>query len=110
MDLLRHPEIKDYKSILPLPENVFSFDDTRLFTSFIADYLISKDPDSFTIERMKKNRGNRLYVDYVQHSEGKTIVAPYSMRGNEHAGVATPLYWEEVNDKLNPVILIWKMH
>jgi bifunctional non-homologous end joining protein LigD len=52
---------------------------------------------------MKKNRGNRLYVDYVQHSEGKTIVAPYSLRGNEHAGVATPLYWEEVSDKLNPV-------
>ena len=52
---------------------------------------------------MKKKRGKRLYVDYVQHSEGKTIVAPYSMRGNEHAGVATPLYWEEVSDKLNPV-------
>ena len=84
-----------------MPENEFTYDDTRLFTSFIADYLISKDPDSFTIERMKKKRGNRLYVDYVQHSEGKTIVAPYSMRGNEHAGVATPLYWEEVTEKLD---------
>jgi bifunctional non-homologous end joining protein LigD len=91
---------KGLQIYLPLPENEFTFDDTRLFTSFIAEYLISKDPDSFTIERMKKKRGNRLYVDYVQHSEGKTIVAPYSMRGNEHAGVATPLYWEEVNDNL----------
>jgi bifunctional non-homologous end joining protein LigD len=52
---------------------------------------------------MKKNRGNRLYVDYVQHSEGKTIVAPYSLRGNEHGGAATPLYWEEVNEKLQLV-------
>ncbi|EKN65583.1 ATP-dependent DNA ligase [Neobacillus bataviensis LMG 21833] len=94
---------KGLQLYLPLPENVFSYDDTRLFTSFIAEYLISKDPDSFTIERMKKNRRNRLYVDYVQHSEGKTIVAPYSMRGNEHAGVATPLYWEEVNEKLERV-------
>ncbi|MEH7181142.1 DNA ligase D [Neobacillus vireti] len=94
---------KGLQIYLPLPEDTFSFDDTRLFTSFIADYLISKDPDSFTIERMKKNRGNRLYVDYVQHSEGKTIVAPYSMRGNDHAGVATPLYWEEVDEKLNPI-------
>lgn len=91
---------KGLQIYIPLPENVYTYDDTRLFTSFIAEYLISKDPDSFTIERMKKNRNNRLYVDYVQHSEGKTIVAPYSMRGNEHAGVATPLYWEEVNDKL----------
>ncbi|WML40198.1 DNA ligase D [Neobacillus sp. OS1-2] len=94
---------KGLQIYLPLPENVFSYDDTRLFTSFIAEYLLSKDPDSFTIERMKKNRGNRLYVDYVQHSEGKTIVAPYSMRGNEHGGVATPLYWEEVNEKLESV-------
>lgn len=94
---------KGLQIYLPLPENVYTFDDTRLFTSFIAEYLISQDPDFFTIERMKKNRGNRLYVDYVQHGEGKTIVAPYSMRGNEHAGVATPLFWEEVNEKLNPV-------
>lgn len=91
---------KGLQIYLPLPENVFTFDDTRLFTTFIAEYLVSRNPDSFTIERMKKNRRNRLYIDYVQHGEGKTIVAPYSMRGNEHAGVATPLYWEEVNENL----------
>ena len=94
---------KGLQIYIPLPENSYSYDDTRLFTSFIAEYLISKDPESFTIERMKKNRGNRLYVDYVQHSEGKTIVAPYSMRGNEYAGVATPLYWDEVDEKLELV-------
>jgi bifunctional non-homologous end joining protein LigD len=94
---------KGLQVYIPLPENVFSFDDTRLFTSFIAEYLISKDPGSFTVERLKKNRGGRLYVDYIQHSEGKTIIAPYSMRGNDHAGVATPLFWEEVNEKLDPV-------
>lgn len=91
---------KGLQIYLPLPENTYSYDDTRLFTSFIAEYLISKDPESFTIERMKKNRKNRLYVDYVQHGEGKTIIAPYSMRGNEYAGVATPLYWEEVDENL----------
>ncbi|MDQ0197703.1 DNA ligase D [Neobacillus ginsengisoli] len=94
---------KGLQIYLPLPENTYSYDDTRLFTGFIAEYLISKDPDSFTIERLKKNRGNRLYVDYVQHGEGKTIVAPYSMRGNERAGVATPLFWEEVDEKLESV-------
>ncbi|MFF2450614.1 DNA ligase D [Neobacillus sp. NPDC058068] len=93
---------KGLQVYLPLPEGKFSYDDTRLFTSFMAEYLIAKDPDSFTIERMKKKRGKRLYVDYVQHGEGKTIVAPYSMRGNEAAGVATPLYWEEVDEKLSP--------
>jgi bifunctional non-homologous end joining protein LigD len=83
-----------------LPENTYSFNETRLFTEFIAEYLVSKDPDSFTTERMKKNRGGRLYVDYIQHAEGKTIIAPYSARGNKAATVATPLFWEEVNERL----------
>lgn len=91
---------KGLQIYLPLPENTYTYEDTRLFTGFIAEYLISKDPDLFTIERMKKKRGNRLYVDYVQHGEGKTIIAPYSLRGTEHAGVATPLIWEEVNENL----------
>ncbi|MDP4105397.1 MAG: DNA ligase D [Bacillota bacterium] len=92
---------KGLQVYIPLADNLYTYEDTRLFTSFIADYLVSREPDLFTIERLKKNRGNRLYIDYVQHSEGKTIVAPYSIRGNEHAGAATPLFWDEINDKLD---------
>jgi bifunctional non-homologous end joining protein LigD len=91
---------KGLQIYIPLPDNRYTYEETRIFTSFIADYLVTKEPDSFTIERMKKNRGNRLYVDYVQHAEGKTIIAPYSPRGNPKATVATPLYWEEVNMEL----------
>ena len=91
---------KGLQVYIPLPDNTYSYNDTKLFTSFIANFLVSKDPDSFTIERLKKNRGNRLYVDYVQHAEGKTIVSPYSVRGKSHAGVATPLFWDEVTESL----------
>ncbi|PLR83419.1 DNA ligase D [Bacillus sp. V33-4] len=91
---------KGLQVYLPLPENRFSYEQTRMFTSFVADYLVSKDPDSFTVERMKKKRGKRLYVDYVQHAEGKTIIAPYSPRGNKNATISAPLFWEEVNEKL----------
>jgi bifunctional non-homologous end joining protein LigD len=92
---------KGLQVYIPLPDNRYSYEDTRLFTSFMADYLVSKEPDYFTIERMKKKRGDRLYVDYVQHAEGKTIIAPYSTRGNPKATVATPLYWDEVTEKLS---------
>ncbi|MBY0121308.1 DNA ligase D [Bacillus sp. S/N-304-OC-R1] len=91
---------KGLQIYIPLPENTYSYEDTRLFTGFIAEYLISKDPNSFTVERMKKNRGNRLYVDYIQHAEGKTIISPYSPRGTKEATVAAPLFWEEVKDGL----------
>ncbi|MDQ0155060.1 DNA ligase D [Robertmurraya andreesenii] len=91
---------KGLQIYIPLPEDRYTYDDTRLFTSFIADYLVAKEPDFFTIERIKKKRENRLYVDYLQHAEGKTIIAPYSTRGNPKATVACPLYWEEVNENL----------
>lgn len=93
---------KGLQIYLPLPENQFSYEETRIFTEFIAQYLIEKEPKSFTIERLKKNRHHRLYVDYIQHAEGKTIIAPYSVRGNDDALVATPLYWHEVTPKLRP--------
>jgi len=92
---------KGLQIYIPLPENKFTYEDTRQFTEFIANYLITMEPDLFTIERLKKNRGDRMYVDYVQHAEGKTIVAPYSVRGNEGAYVATPLYWDEITDDLS---------
>lgn len=43
-----------------------------------------------------------MFLDYVQHREGKTIIAPYSPRGNEKGLIATPLYWDEVKDSLRP--------
>ncbi|MCC3358679.1 DNA ligase D [Bacillus sp. REN16] len=92
---------KGLQIYIPLPENRFTYDDTRQFTEFIANYLTTMEPDLFTTERLKKNRGNRLYVDYVQHAEGKTIVAPYSVRGNDGAYVATPLYWDEITEDLS---------
>ncbi|QQZ11128.1 DNA ligase D [Heyndrickxia vini] len=93
---------KGLQVYIPLPEKQFSWDDTRLFTEFIANYLVTEKPDLFTIERLKKNRKGRLYVDFVQHAEGKTIIAPYSMRGHEDALIATPLFWNEVNEQLHP--------
>jgi DNA ligase D len=93
---------KGLQLYLPLPENTFSYEDTRRFTYFIAQYLTTKEPNWFTIERLKAKRGNKLYVDYIQHAEGKTIIAPYSVRGNKEALVATPLFWKEVHQDLRP--------
>ncbi|WP_163536889.1 DNA ligase D [Gracilibacillus sp. YIM 98692] len=87
---------------IPLEQSSMSFQETREFMEAVAKVLVDKFPSSFTIERLKKNRGKRLYIDYVQHAQGKTIIAPYSPRATKEATVATPLYWEEVNENLNP--------
>ncbi|MCM3719078.1 non-homologous end-joining DNA ligase [Fictibacillus phosphorivorans] len=93
---------KGMQIYIPLPADQVTFEESRLFTEFLAHYLIEKEPRWFTIERLKKNRGNKCYIDYIQHAEGKTIIAPYSVRGNEDALVAAPLYWHEVKQDLRP--------
>ena len=93
---------KGLQLYIPLPENAFTYDEVRVFTEFICRFLCGQKPELYTIERLKKNRHQKLYLDYVQHAEGKTIIAPYSTRGNEKGLVATPLNWEEVNEHLTP--------
>ncbi|MFC0189158.1 non-homologous end-joining DNA ligase [Fictibacillus aquaticus] len=93
---------KGMQVYVPLPDNRFTFDDTRIFTCFLATYLVTKEPRFFTTERLKKNRGSKCYIDFIQHAEGKTIIAPYSARGNKEALVAAPLFWNEVSPSLNP--------
>ncbi|WP_246596118.1 non-homologous end-joining DNA ligase [Bacillus alkalicola] len=87
---------------IPVMDSPFTYEETRHFTEFIAKYLVEKFPEKFTIERMKKKRGKKLYIDYVQHWHGKTIISPYSLRARDKPTVAAPLYWSEVDEKLDP--------
>lgn len=87
---------------IPLPYNTFSYHQTKQFTHFIANYLTEVDQDSFTTERLKEKRQGRLYIDYVQHAAGKTIIAPYSARGNKEGLIAAPIEWQELTNTLTP--------
>lgn len=55
-----------------------------------------------TLERSKDKRAGRLYLDCFQNGFGKTIVAPYSLRGEDGAPVSAPLRWDEVRAGLDP--------
>ncbi|WP_064504035.1 non-homologous end-joining DNA ligase [Alkalihalobacillus trypoxylicola] len=87
---------------LPINDQSLSYEETRIFTFFIAQYLVNEHPDDFTIERMKNKRGKRLYIDFLQHAGGKTIIAPYSPRGNKKPLIALPLEWEELYEEVIP--------
>lgn len=81
--------------IVPLlPE--LTFGELRQIGEFVGSYMADKFPSLFTIERLTKHRGDRIYVDYLQHYQGKTIIAPYSPRARRGATVSTPLHWSEV--------------
>ncbi|MEC1635091.1 DNA ligase D [Bacillus mojavensis] len=102
-----YPKLSGNKGIqlyIPLSPEVFTYEDTRQFTQLIAEYCTNAFPELFTTERLIKNRHGKLYLDYLQHAEGKTIICPYSTRGNELGTVAAPLYWHEVQPSLTPAM------
>ncbi|MFC4776129.1 non-homologous end-joining DNA ligase [Paenibacillus sp. GCM10023252] len=86
--------------IVPI-ERRYTFDELRLLGQFVGDYLSRAYPKLFTIERLTKNRGNLIYVDYLQHYRGKTISAAYTPRARPGAPVSTPLTWDEVRSGPN---------
>jgi bifunctional non-homologous end joining protein LigD len=69
-----------------------------LFCQIVATVVAQKHPKQATIERMVKNRGKHVYVDYLQNIPGKTLATAYSARASEYAGVSTPLTWREVDE------------
>lgn len=79
-----------------------SYRDTRVFTSAVATWLEHKLPRLVTLERLKKHRGDKVYVDYLQHGDHRTLIAPYSARATVHATVSAPLTWSELDDGALP--------
>lgn len=80
----------------------YTFEELRAVGHFVGQYLVQRHPGLFTLERLKKNRGDLIYVDYLQHWPGKTLPAPYTPRARPHATVSTPLRWDEVASGADP--------
>jgi bifunctional non-homologous end joining protein LigD len=65
--------------------------------------LAAERPDLFTTPRaVEKREKNRVYFDYLQIAESKTVSAPYVARAYPGAPVSTPLAWDEVKSGLHP--------
>jgi bifunctional non-homologous end joining protein LigD len=86
-----------------IPIQNYSFEQLRSLGQFIGKYVTKTHPHLFTIERLKKDRGDKIYFDYLQHWAGKTLSAPYTPRARSGATVSTPLLWDEVHQNANPL-------
>jgi bifunctional non-homologous end joining protein LigD len=77
--------------------------DALEFAVAITQTLERGLPKLATTVRTIAKRQGRVYLDALQNGYGKTMVAPYSLRAIEGAPASTPLRWEEVTPKLDPL-------
>ena len=72
------------------------------FTRAIAQSMAHDHPDRYLAVASKMARKGKIFVDYLRNDLTATAVAPYAVRAREGAGVATPLFWDELSVKLKP--------
>ena len=82
---------------------IYSYEQVRSFTEILARMAAAERPELFTTPRTVSQREKgKVYFDYLQIAEGKTIAAPYVLRAYPGAPAATPLRWNEVTPSLTP--------
>jgi bifunctional non-homologous end joining protein LigD len=87
--------------VAPLRRGI-GWDALKIFTKKIAQNFATAAPDRFTINPLKRERTNRIFVDYLRNDRGSTAVAPYVVRARPGATIALPIEWNEVNARLDP--------
>jgi bifunctional non-homologous end joining protein LigD len=75
------------------------YGDVHAFARAVADRLVKESPNALTSEIRRQRRGNRIFVDVGRNAYGQHAVAPYAVRPRPGAPVATPLHWEELDDR-----------
>jgi bifunctional non-homologous end joining protein LigD len=86
--------------LLPL-NNQFTFEQSRVLAELLARIIVHRRAKVATIARSPARREGKVYIDYLQNAQGKTIASAYCIRPLPGAPVSMPLRWSEVNNKLN---------
>jgi bifunctional non-homologous end joining protein LigD len=84
--------------VIPL-KRTEKFNTVRSLAQDIAGLMVHKEPDKYTTEQRKEKRGSRLFIDTLRNTYGHSAVAPYAVRAILGAPIATPLNWEELEDR-----------
>jgi len=80
----------------------YTYEQARSFGEIIASLTQQQLPGFTSTERSLKKRGNKIYIDYLQNSQGQTIASAYSVRPVNGAQVSAPLLWKEIKKGLHP--------
>jgi bifunctional non-homologous end joining protein LigD len=82
----------------------YDWQQVKAFAKRAAEKLAKEKPERYLIRMSKAERRGRILIDYLRNDPTSTAIAPYSTRSREGAPVATPLAWDELDDKLDPKV------
>jgi bifunctional non-homologous end joining protein LigD len=76
-----------------------TFDSVRAFGRDLASIIVGQDPQTRTMEQLKANRGNRVFIDTNRNGYAQLVAPAYAVRPRPGAPVSVPLSWSELGRK-----------
>ena len=86
--------------VLPIIQS-YNFRQTREFVHQFGKFL-ARESELVVSEFRNSRDPGTIFIDYLQNTRGKTMIAPYSLRAAPKATVSTPLEWNELKKGLRP--------
>lgn len=77
------------------------FEDVSLVARGVSAIAAAAHPRVMTLAFKKRERGGRVFVDWLRNAPYSTSVVPWSLRARPKAPVAVPISWDEL-DSIDP--------
>jgi bifunctional non-homologous end joining protein LigD len=83
---------------VPLNRKETTFEGTKTFSKAVARIMQKHYPDLVTAKMAKKDRSEKVFINWSQNDASKTMICVYSLRAREKPFVSFPLEWKELED------------
>jgi bifunctional non-homologous end joining protein LigD len=75
------------------------YEPVRNFARELAAIIVSQAPKERTMEQLKAQRGDRVFIDTNRNGYAQLVAPAYAVRARKGAPVSVPLDWSELKRK-----------
>ena len=103
LNLISYPKTSGKKGLHILVPIIskYTYNQTRNFVHDIGKELATENK-KIVSEFSRSQEPGTVYIDYLQNSQGRTMISPYSLRPEIGAPVSFPLNWSQIQKGLKP--------
>jgi bifunctional non-homologous end joining protein LigD len=79
-----------------------TWDEAKAFALALSERVARAAPERYVTNMAKKQRGGKIFLDYLRNGRMATAVAPWSPRARDRGPISVPLTWLQLKKDLDP--------